>query len=153
MLYSFCAMGKPREFVPPLAYRIWSPQRRAFSFTSQQQSLSALVDRWTGLFDKQGSPLFEHDIITFHYDWKLGWVRALVVSHPERTGYAARLQTAEGTILHLGFYYFADSYLEGNLRQHPAKLKMATEQFSKEKIRPWWLSGSLFTKIPRSHIN
>ena len=130
---------EPRELKQPPAYRVWDPLRRAFSFVDTRPAISPFLDRWAGLFDKQGLPLYERDIIRVHFDWRLGWVSALVIHHPQRPEFAAQATNPDGTLFFIGFYYFADSYMEGNLRQHPNRLKRATEQFPKWSSDPWWL--------------
>src|SRR5262245_41745302 len=101
-------IGGGSKLVQPAAYRIWDADRQLFSFTDQQPEMSDLVDRWTGRFDKQGRALYERDIIHVHYNWKLGWVRALVVPHPERSEFAGQATDPDGTPFLLGFYYFGD---------------------------------------------
>ena len=128
------------ELKQPLACRIWDAGRACFSFTDAYGIKSTGVDCWTGFFDKQGLPLYERDIIRVHYDWRFGWISALIQRHPERAEFAARGTDPLGKPFYLGFYYFADAYLLGNQHQHPAKLKRATIQFSQANSQPWWLS-------------
>lgn len=134
------------ELKQPLVCRIWDARRACFSFTDAYGPESTGQDRWTGFFDKQGLPLYERDIIRVHYDWRLGWVSALITRHPERAEFAARATDPFGKAFYLGFYYFADSYLLGNHYQHPAKLKRATVQFSDTTVQPWWLSPIVFRR-------
>lgn len=129
--------------VQPLAYRVWDPDRRSHFYTDATPEASAIVDRWTGFFDKQGLAIYENDIIRVHHDWKFGWVRALVLRHPRKEEYTAQATTTEGAVLRIGFYSFADAYRVGNVREHPGKLTRATEQFSKEPDA-WWLSPAIF---------
>jgi len=135
-----------RELTQPLGCRIWNPLRKCFDFTDRFGQAEPRIDRWSGLFDRRGAPLYERDIIQVHYDWRLGWVSALVVRHPKRADYAARATDPEGKEFYIGSYYFADSYLSGNLHQTPGKLKRATEQFPEEPVHPWWLSDIIFRR-------
>jgi hypothetical protein len=141
------------SLVQPLAYRVWDPKRCSFFYTDVQPDASPLVDRWTGLFDKQGSPLYENDILRVHYDWKLGWVRALVLRDAKRDRYLAQATAPDGTAIQIGFYCFADAYRVGNVREHPGKLVAATEQFPTQETQPWWLSSAVFRTVPRSCFN
>lgn len=143
----------PIRLIQPLAYRVWDPKHRSFFFTDVQPEESPLLDRWTGLFDKQGLPIYENDILRVHHDWKLGWVRALVVRNPKREGYAAQATGPGGIVIHIGFYCFADSYRLGNVREHPGKLVAATEQFPACETEPWWLSPAVFRAVPPSCFN
>ena len=131
--------GTAIHLVQPLAYRIWEPAHRAFFYTDVLPVAPAQVDRWTGLFDKQGTPLFENDIIRVHHDWKYGWVRALILRDETRRSFFAQATTAEGTSLRIGFYCFAEAYRVGNVRENPGRLVAATEQFC-DTQPPWWLS-------------
>ncbi len=142
-----------RELNQPFACRIWDPARKCFSFTDGACAQDPSVDRWTGLFDRQGLPLYERDIIRAHYDWKLGWVSGLIVRHPERAQFAARATAATGAVFYLGFYCFADAYLAGNLHQHPGKLRPACEQFQEQPVQPWWLSEAVFGRTTRLQHN
>lgn len=144
---------RPSSLLQPLAYRVWDSKYRSFFYTDVLPEASATFDRWTGLFDKQGLPLYENDIIRVHYDWKFGWVRALVVRQGRKDQYSAQATTADGALLHVGFYCFADSYRLGNLREHPGKLVAATEQFANPKTDSWWLSPAVFRSVPRSCLN
>src|SRR5689334_180558 len=128
------------SLVQPLAYRIWDLHRHCFFYTDVQPEVISLVDRWTGLFDRQGLPLYQNDIIRVHYNWKFGWVRALVRRHAEKHEYLAEATSVDGTALHIGYYCFADSYRVGNFREHPGKLVTAKEQFAEQESQPWWLS-------------
>jgi hypothetical protein len=143
----------PISLVQPLAYRVWSPKHRSFFYTDVQPEVSEFVDRWTGLFDKQGLPLYENDIIHVHYDWKFGWVRALVTPAPEGERYIAQSITKDGNVLRIGYYCFADSYRLGNLREHRAKLTPATEQFQQNEAEPWWLKEAILPSVSRSWAN
>lgn len=138
--------------VQPLAYRVWDPKYRAFFYTDVQAEVPSLQDRWTGLFDKDRVPIYENDIIRIHYNWKFGWVRARVVRDIKRHEYVAQATASDGEVLQVGFYCFADSYRIGNVREHPAKLVAATEQFPVEN-EPWWLSPAIFRTVPRSCFN
>jgi hypothetical protein len=139
--------------VQPLAYRVWDPKHRSFFYTDVQPDVAQFLDRWTGLFDKQGLPLYENDIIRVHYDWRFGWVRALVMRHPKKAAYTAQATAVDGTVLKVGHYCFADSYRVGNLREHPGKLLAATEQFPEDGTEPWWLSPAVFRSGSRSCFN
>jgi hypothetical protein len=130
--------------VQPLAYRVWDPKHRWFFYTDVQPEATEFLNRWTGLFDKQGCPLYEDDIVRAHYDWRFGWVRALVMRHPKRNQYYAQATAVDGTMLNIGCYSFADSYRLGNLREHPGKLVAATPQFPHPEAEPWWLSPAVF---------
>jgi hypothetical protein len=141
------------SLVQPLAYRVWDPNRRCFFYTDVQPEVTPLVDRWTGLFDKQGLPLYENDIIRVHYNWKFGWVRALVRRQAEKHEYRAEATSAEGIVLHVGYYCFADSYRLGNFREHPGKLLTASEQFRERASEPWWLSAAVFPSVSGSCSN
>ena len=139
--------------VQPLAYRVWDPESRSFFYTDVQPEVSTLLDRWTGLFDKQGCPVYENDIIRVHYNWKFGWVRARVFRDAKRHEYSAQALTPDGAVLHIGFYCFADAYRVGNLREHPGKLVTAAEQFPAGQTEPWWLSSAVFRAVPQSCFN
>ena len=141
------------SLVQPLAYRVWDTKYQSFFYTDAQPDSSALVERWTGLFDKQGAPIYEHDIIRAHYNWEYGWVRALVLRDVRRGQFWARATTIDGAILHVGFYSFADAYRLGNLREHPGRLTAATEQFPEHQVEPWWLSTAIFQGTSRSSYN
>jgi hypothetical protein len=141
------------SLVQPFAYRVWDPKHRSFFHTDVQPDSWQFVDRWTGLFDKQGLPLYENDIIRVHYDWKFGWVRAWVMRDLKKDQYTAQATTSDGTVLQIAYYCFADAYRLGNLREHPGKLVTATEQFSESKTEAWWLSPSAFNSVPRSCLN
>jgi hypothetical protein len=143
----------PIALVQPLAYRVWDLKHCSFFYTDVQPEASALLDRWTGLFDRQGAPLYENDIIRVHHDWKLGWVRALVTRNERKDQYMAKATAPDGSEVHIGFYCFADSYRLGNLREHPGKLVTATEQFRTGESDPWWLSSAVFRSVPRSCFN
>jgi hypothetical protein len=126
-------------WVQPAACRVWEPQKRVFVFSDSFGWSPLQEDRWTGFFDKQGLPLYERDIIQVHFDWKLGWIRGLIERQPENRKYAGRVKGPDGKFFHIGFYYFADSYLIGNLHQNPARFIPAREQFSKDNEAPGWL--------------
>ena len=143
----------PIALVQPLAYRIWSPKHHSFFYTDVQSEDPKFVDRWTGLFDKQGLPLYENDIIQVHYNWKFGWVRAVVIRDSNKEQYAARATVNDRTMLQIGYYCFADSYKVGNLREHPGKLVTAKEQFPENETEPWWLSPAVFRSVSRSCSN
>jgi|SRR5579864_1633678 len=140
--------GTPKQHPQPLAYRLWNPQQRAFFYSDVRPEPSPMLDRWTGFFDKEGSPVYERDILRVHYNWKLGWVRALVLPHEKMDRYLAQATDAEGNVLTIGFYSFAEAYRIGNLRQHPYKLTTAQEQFSDATKTPWWLSPALLQSAP-----
>jgi hypothetical protein len=137
----------------PLTYRVWDPKYRSFFYTDVAPDATPLLDRWTGLFDKQGLPIYENDIIRVHYNWKLGWVRAQVVRDAKRHEYIAQATLSDGEVLRIGFYCFADSYRIGNMREHAGKLTTATEQFQAHEREPWWLSSSIFRSVPGSCFN
>jgi len=143
----------PTALVQPLAYRVWDPKRCSFYYTDVQPEVTPLVDRWTGLFDKQGLPLYENDIIRVHYNWKFGWLRAVVRRHAEKHEYRAEATSVDGTALYIGYYCFADAYRVGNLREHPRKLTAATDQFGEPDSQPWWLNRALFPATPGSCLN
>lgn len=144
----------PTTLVQPLAYRVWDQKHRSFFYTDVQPEATTSRDRWTGLFDKQALPLYENDIIRVHYDWKFGWVRALIMRQAKKDEYAAQAIAVDGTVLRIGFYCFADSYRVGNSREHPGKLIRAAEQFSRaESEEPWWLSTAVFPSVSRSCFN
>ena len=130
----------------PLACRTWDPEHGSFFYSDVLPEASPLLDRWTGLFDKQGAPIYENDILRAHYDWRYGWVRALV-KRGRADRYVAQATTREGTVLEIGFYCFADSYRVGNLREHPGKLVTATEQFAKPQVQSWWQSSAIFRSL------
>jgi hypothetical protein len=135
----------PISLVQPLAYRVWDPKHRSFFYTDVQPHTSQLLNRWTGLFDKLGCPLYEDDIVRAHYDWKFGWVRALVMRKSNQ--YHARATAFDGTVLQIGCYSFADSYHLGNLLEHPDKLKTATPQFGQRETEPWLLNPAVFRSM------
>jgi hypothetical protein len=141
------------HLIQPLAYRVWDPDRSSFYYTDVRPGASEIVDRWTGFFDRDRSPLYENDIIRVHHDWRLGWVRALVSKHPKREEYAARATAPDGAEIRIGFYCFAESYRVGNVRQHAGKLVRATEQFPAEANDPWWLSPAVFHSLPSASCN
>ena len=143
----------PTALAQPLAYRVWEPQRGSFFYTDIQPGTSSLVDRWTGLFDKQGLPIYENDIIRVHYNWKFGWVRAQVLRDVKTHEYRAQATAKDGTVLRIGYYCFADSYRLGNCREHPGKLTAASEQFAEAKTEPWWLSATTFRTASGSSFN
>lgn len=145
--------GTAIHLVQPLAYRVWDPRQRAFFYSDVRPDNSEQLDRWTGLFDKQGLAIYEQDILRVHYDWRFGWVRALVVRHEKKQEYVARATSTDGEILQIGFYNFLEGYRIGNLRQHPGKLTQATEQFPEDQIGPWWLSSVLFPSAPGASVN
>ena len=140
------------ELMQPLACRTWDPQHRSFFYSDVLPEPSPLLDRWTGLFDKQGAPIYQNDLIRVHYDWRYGWVRALV-KRSQGDRFVAQATTRDGTVLEVGFYCFADSYRIGNVREHPGKLVTATEQFPKTKAEPWWQSSTIFRTLPQSAAN
>ena len=137
----------------PLAYRVWDPTHRCFFYTNVQPEATPERDRWTGLFDKQGQPIYENDIIRVHYNWRFGWVRALVTRHAERHEYRAQATAVNGMGLSIGYYCFADSYRVGNIREHPGKLVAATEQFAASSTEPWWLRSAEFRSVPEASYN
>lgn len=139
--------------VQPLAYRVWDLKHCSFFYTDVRPEASPLLDRWTGLFDKQGLPLYENDIIRVHYDWKFGWVRALITRDAKKPQYMAQATTSDGAALRVGFYCFAEAYRVGNLRQEPGKLVHATEQFPSGDTEPWWLSSAVFRSVSRTCLN
>lgn len=141
------------SLVQPLAYRVWDPQRRSFYYTDVQPEAGSEVDRWTGLFDKQRLPLYENDIIRVHYNWKFGWIRAVIRRHAEKHEYRAEAACGDGTALYIGYYCFADAYRLGNLREHPGRLLPASEQFADQDAQPWWLSRAIFPATPGSCLN
>jgi hypothetical protein len=145
--------GTATPLLQPLAYRVWDPRTCSYFYTDVLPQDSCLLERWTGRFDKQGSALYENDIIRVHYDWKLGWVRALIVRQGKDGGYYAQATTPEGTTLQIGFYSFDDAYRIGNIRENPKKLVTATEQFPTEKGGEWWLSSAVFRPVSRSCFN
>lgn len=137
----------------PPAYRVWDLKYRSFFYTDVQPEPTSLHDRWTGLFDKQGQPIYEHDIIRAHYNWKFGWVRALVTRHAERHEYRAQATDVNGAVLSIGYYSFADAYRVGNIREHPGRLVAATEQFAAPGHEPWWLSSAVFRTLTPASCN
>ena len=145
--------GTTIQLVQPLAYRIWDPARKAFFHSDVIPQSQAVVDRWTGLFDKQGTAVFENDIIRVHYDWKYGWVRGLVLHDSQRGVFFAQAKTTDGTTLRIGFYCFAEAYLVGNLREHPRRVTAATEQFAAAKANPWWLDPAARRSAPGACLN
>jgi hypothetical protein len=98
-------------------------------------------------------PLYENDIIHAHYDWRFGWVRALIVRDSTRHVYRAEATAPDGASLHIGFFCFADAYRIGNVREHPRKLTTATEQFSKTDSGQWWVSPAIFRSLQSSAQN
>ena len=145
--------GTTIQLRQPLAYQIWDARYRSYFYTDTQPDAGASLERWTGLFDKQGLGLYENDIIRVHYDWKLGWVRARIVWDAQRRAFAAQATAPDGSTLNIGFYSFADAYRVGNLREHPGKLTKATEQFSDVPVETWWLSPAVFHSSTRSQFN
>jgi hypothetical protein len=145
--------GTENELVQPLAYRVWDPQYGSFFYTDVRPEDPAIRDRWTGLFDRQGVAIYEGDILRVHHDWKLGWVRGLVVRHERKDEYAAKVTCADGTTFYIGFYNFSDGYRIGNVREHPHKLVAATNQFQENESGAWWLSPSIFPSLSRSCFN
>jgi len=141
------------RLIQPLAYRVWDPKQPSFFYTDVAPADLNLVDRWTGLFDREGAPLYENDIIRVHYDWRLGWVRALIERHPSKPQYSARATAPDGTPIRIGFYCFSEAYRLGNFRQNPARLVRATEQFPTSQNEPWWLNSVALRTIPRSCLN
>lgn len=144
---------QPIKLVQPLAYRVWDPRHHSFFYTDVRPEPTPLLDRWTGHFDKQGSAIYENDILRVHYDWKFGWIRALVVRLENRNEYIARATGPDGTHFQIAFYSFSDAYRIGNLREHPHKLIAASEQFSHNPTEPWWLCTAIFRSVPRSCFN
>lgn len=136
----------------PFAYRVWEPARKAFFHTDVLPQSAAHLDRWTGLFDKQGTPLFENDIIRVHYDWKYGWVRGRIVRDEQRGSFFAQATTTDGTPLRVAFYCFAEAYRIGNVREHPNRLVAASEQFPVSP-EPWWLRPAMFRSPPGACCN
>ena len=145
--------GTSNQLLQPLTYRVWDPKYRSFFYTDAQSDDSANCDRWTGLFDKQGAALYENDIIRAHYDWRLGWVRAVIVRHPSRPVYCAQATGPDGEELHIGFFCFEDAYRAGNLREHPGRLVPATEQFAAPASDKWWLSRAVFPSAAGASFN
>jgi hypothetical protein len=143
----------PNRLIQPLSYRVWDPEQSSYFYTDIQPADWTFVDRWTGLFDREGSPLYENDIIRAHYDWRLGWVRALIKKHPTKQQYRAIAKAPEGTEFQIGFYCFAEAYLVGNIRQHPGRLLRAMEQFPEKESERWWLSRTVSSSIPSSGLN
>ena len=143
----------PVQLIQPLAYRVWDPRQRSFFYTDVRPEPSALLDRWTGYFDKQGAPIYEGDILRVHYDWKWGWIRVVVTRHETRPEYLARAAKSDDSCLQIGFYDFADAFRIGNIRQHPHKLTAPTEQFSQASSCPWWLRPAVFRAVPGSCLN
>ena len=130
--------GTLKQHSQPLAYRIWNPQQRSFFYSDVRPQPSAMLDRWTGFFDKEGLPIYERDILRVHYNWKLGWVRALVLPHERMDQYLAQATDVEGNILTIGFYSFAEAYRIGNQRQHPYRLTTAQEHFGDAAKGLYW---------------
>jgi len=134
----------PNQLTQPLAYRVWDSDYASYFYTDVRPETGEQLDRWTGLFDRQGAPVYENDILRMHYDWRLGWVRALVVRDASRGGYMAEATAPDGKVLRIGFYSFADAYRVGNIREHPGKLVTAKEQFAEQESSAWWLSPAIF---------
>jgi hypothetical protein len=140
--------GTSIALVQPLAYRQWDPKHKSFFYTDVQPKEPQFLDRWTGLFDKQGLALYENDIIRVHYDWKLGWVSALVMREGKGERYCAQCTTSDGKVLQIGFYCFTDAYRLGNVREHPGKLVAAREQFPEPESQSWWLRSAFRHSTP-----
>ena len=139
--------------VQPLAYRVWDPKHRSFFYTDVQPEMSQLLERWTGLFDKQGTPLYENDIIRVHYNWKFGWVRARIVRQANRDEYCGQATAPDSSVIQIGYYCFAEGYRLGNMREHAQKLVAATEQFPSAESEAWWLSSAVFPSVRSSCFN
>lgn len=128
------------SFVP--LFRIWDPVRRGFGFSSQRPNDGSVVEVWTGRFDREGRPIYEQDIISVHHDWKLGWVRALVLRRAGAADFVGIVTGPDG-VFHVGAFEFADGYVEGNLHQHPQRLFPAVPQFPEPEPLPQsWLGRS-----------
>jgi hypothetical protein len=137
--------GTRRYFSCAALFRIWDPVRRGFGFTNQRPPDASVVDVWTGRFDREGRPVYEQDILSVHHDWRLGWVRALVMRRVGTSGFVAQATGPDG-VFHVGEFEFAEGYVEGNLHQHPQRLFPAMAQFSDPEppVAPrWWRSDTL----------
>jgi hypothetical protein len=145
--------GTVNQIIQPLAYRVWDPRHKSYFHTDVRPDNAAFLERWTGLFDKQGAAIYEGDILRVHHDWRYGWVRAVVVHDEKRGHYTAEATTSDGITLRIGFYSFADAYRVGNFREHPGKLVKATEQFHTAESEVWWLSPGIFPSVSRRCFN
>jgi hypothetical protein len=145
--------GTVQQLVQPLSYRVWDPAHRTFFYSDVRPQPSKLVDRWTGLFDRSGNPIYEQDILRVHYNWKFGWVRAVVTRQEDTHRYVAEATGPDGSPLLIGFYSFVDAYRVGNTRQHPQKLVGATEQFLDRETSPCRISPTILQPSSDSCLN
>lgn len=116
-------------------FRIWDPVRQGFGFCNQQPNDGSVVEVWTGRFDREGRPVYEQDIISVHHDWKLGWVRALVVRRAGTSEFVGQATGPDGAF-QIGAFEFTEGYVEGNLHQHPQCLFPAMAQFPEPEPLP-----------------
>jgi hypothetical protein len=139
---------------PAPLFRVWNYGCSSFGFSDVRPKDAATVDRWTGFFDQEGCPVYENDILSLHYDWKLGWVNALVEPGPNDR-FVGKVIRPDGTVFHLGSFYFPEGYVEGNLRQHASKLVPAGKQFPDpaDYIQPRLWSSTIFQAIPTTRLN
>ncbi len=128
-------------------FRVWDSVRRGFGFADLRPNDGSIVEAWTGRFDKEGRPVYVHDIISVHHDWKLGWVRALVEKPMGASDFTGTVTGPEG-VFHIAACQFADAYVEGNLHQHPHRLLPAVAQFPEAELSPqsWWWNAE--TRLP-----
>lgn len=129
----------------PPAYRFWDPKYRSFFYTDVPGEATDLRDHWSGFFDRQGTPIYGNDILRVHYNWKYGWVRATVKRDAQGLEFRAEARAADGAVLSIGRYCFADAYCVGNTREHPGKLAAAQEQFAKRQTVPRCMCGPVFS--------
>jgi hypothetical protein len=138
-------------------FRVWNSKRHGFGFVDERPSGAAIVEAWTGFYDKEGWPIYEQDILSVHHDWQLGWVRALVERHPSRPEFAGKVVGPDGTVFRVGYYLFADAYLEGNIHLQPELWVPAAYQFKgpPDSLLPRWWSDTIFapTPVPRINLN
>lgn len=140
--------------VAPL-FRAWDDMRRQFSFSDLRPKTQGTVDRWTGLYDKEGTPIYEKDILSVHYNWRLGWVRAVVEAENSGKGFIATLTGPGGEVFRVGSFSFSDSYVEGNVHLNPQRLIPAQKQFPEpiDFIKPGGWSDDIFTPFSRDGLN
>lgn len=98
---------------PPL-YRIWNFQRSGFGYTDESPGSDILLcDRWTSFWDKDGKPIYENDVVVFHYSYEMGWVYGVIT----RYGNSFGIRKLMKGLKILEIYWLQDCYVEGSIYQ------------------------------------
>ena len=140
--------------VAPL-FRVWDDVRKQFNFSDLRPKSEGKLDRWTGLYDKEGRAIYESDILSVHYNWRFGWVRAVVKADSGGKEFFATVSAPNGESLRVGSFSFAESYVEGNVHQHPQRLVPAQKQFPDpiDFVKPGCWSENIFPPFSREGLN